>query len=314
MIPNSVSLNVSFTKKLDSESSKTLNSIIFIKKGLKHITNQNTNLENYPKKYFQNEQYIMTNLYHSIKENMLKNRLKKGNNKQDDKKIIPLRDLEKLVHKSFVKFYNYDAYYNIMKIDEIINNEKSHLVAEFKDFLVLGDTGEFILKYYKKKDTNKIYKQILDYYNENLFIFPNYVALYESKYIYNNIQKKQKIIDIQEELNDNKKEKEKENKKAKNENKDEIKVFSVKEIDSILNETNTSAMKKVFGISENNTENGIDKNEKQLLELIDKINVIEKNNINNNNDKKNQRIIISNGNNSKEKKNNKKRKNYKRKK
>ena len=90
--------------------------------------------------------------------------------------------------------------------------------------------------------------------------------------------------------------------KAKNENKDEIKVFSVKEIDSILNETNTSAMKKVFGISENNTENGIDKNEKQLLELIDKINVIEKNNINNNNDKKNQRIIISNGNNSKEKK------------
>ena len=302
MIPNSVSLNVSFTKKLDSESSKTLNSIIFIKKGLKHITNQNTNLENYPKKYYQNEQYIMTNLYHSIKENMLKNRLKKGNNKQDDKKIIPLRDLEKLVHKSFVKFYNYDAYYNIMKIDEIINNEKSHLVAEFKDFLVLGDTGEFILKYYKKKDTNKIYKQILDYYNENLFIFPNYVALYESKYIYNNIQKKQKIIDIQEELNDNKKEKEKENKKAKNENKDEIKVFSVKEIDSILNETNTSAMKKVFGISENNTENGIDKNEKQLLELIDKINVIEKNNINNNNDKKNQRIIISNGNNSKEKK------------
>ena len=61
MIPNSVSLNVSFTKKLDSESSKTLNSIIFIKKGLKHITNQNTNLENYPKKYFQNEQYKMTN-------------------------------------------------------------------------------------------------------------------------------------------------------------------------------------------------------------------------------------------------------------
>ena len=173
----------------------------------------------------------------------------------------------------------------------------------------MGDTGEFILKYYKKKDTNKIYKQILDYYNENLFIFPNYVALYESKYIYNNIQKKQKIIDIQEELNDNKKEKEKENKKAKNENKDEIKVFSVKEIDSILNETNTSAMKKVFGISENNTENGIDKNEKQLLELIDKINVIEKNNINNNNDKKNQRIIISNGNNSKEKKIIKKEKN-----
>ena len=55
-------------------------------------------------------------------------------------------ELEKLVYRSLIKFYNDDDYYNIMKIDEIINNEKSHLVAEFKDFLVYGDTAEFILK------------------------------------------------------------------------------------------------------------------------------------------------------------------------
>ena len=302
MYPNSVSLNLSFPEQLDKESSKSSGSIVFMKKSERKIK-QNTNIQNYPKKYFQNEQYIITNLYLSIKENMQKKRNQKGNNTQTQKKALPFHDLEKLVHKSFQKFYSDDAYYNIMKIDEIINNEKSHLVAEFKDFLVLGDTGEFILKYYNKKETQKIYKQILDYYNENLFIFPNYVALHESKYIYNNIQKKQKIIDIQEELNDNKKEKKTDDKNEKN------KVFSVKEIESILNETDTSGIKQYFGLSENNTENGIDKNEKQILELIDKINVMEKNiSINKENKsikQEEKKVNISNGNNqnnSKEKK------------
>jgi hypothetical protein len=293
---------LSFPEQLDKESSKSSGSIVFMKKSERKIK-QNTNIQNYPKKYFQNDQYIITNLYLSIKENMQKKRNQKGNNTQSQKKALPLHDLEKLVHKSFQKFYSDDAYYNIMKIDEIINNEKSHLVAEFKDFLVLGDTGEFILKYYNKKETQKIYKQILDYYNENLFIFPNYVALHESKYIYNNIQKKQKIIDIQEELNDNKKEKKTDDKNEKN------KVFSVKEIESILNETDTSGIKQYFGLSENNTENGIDKNEKQILELIDKINVMEKNiSINKENKsikQEEKKVNISNGNNqnnSKEKK------------
>ena len=302
MYPNSVSLNLSFPEKLDKDSSKSSNSIVFNKKG-EGNKNRNTNSQNYPKKYYQNEQYIITNLYLSIKENMQKKRNQKGNNNKSPKKVLPFHDLEKLVHKSFKKFYSDNAYYNIMKIDEIINNEKSHLVAEFKDFLVLGDTGEFILKYYNKKDTEKIYKQILDYYNENLFIFPNYVTLHESKYIYNNIQKKQKIIDIQEEMNDNKKEKKTEDKNEKN------KVFSVKEIESILNETDTSGIKQYFGLSENNTENGIDKNEKQILELIDKINVIEKNNNINKENKtikqEEKKMNISNGNNennSKEKK------------
>jgi len=136
-----------------------------------------------------------------------------------------------------------------MKIDEIINNEKSHLVAEFKDFLVMGDMGEFILKYYNKKEIDAIYKQILDYYNENLFIFPNYVVLHESKYIYNNIQKKQKIIDIQEELIDNQKD---QKNKKENEKQNPNQVFSVKEIDSILNETNTSGIKRYLShVSDN---------------------------------------------------------------
>ena len=301
MFPNSASLNLSFLKYLDQDSSNSNNSLDLIKKE-SQTHNHNTNLQNYPRKYFQNEQYIIKSLYLSIKENIQKkcNKKEKENSNQSEKKILPLHELEKLVYRSLIKFYNDDDYYNIMKIDEIINNEKSHLVAEFKDFLVYGDTAEFILKYYKKKDMTKIYRQILDYYDENLFIYPNYVALHESKYIYNNIQKKQKIIDIQEELNDNKKEKK--NIKTNEKNK----VFSVKEIDSILNETDTSGIKRYFGISENNTENGIDKNEKQILELIDKINDFEKNDSNNIDNKnikqENKKINEVNDANSKEKK------------
>ena len=283
MFPNTVSLNLSFTQKLKDDSSNSSNSLIFFKKGtVNNKQKQKTNIEN---KYFKNEQYIMTNLYNSIKQNMQKNREKKENTNKEDKKILSFQSIEKLIYKSFRKYYNNNSKFNIMKIDEIINNEKSHLVAEFKDFLVMGDMGEFILKYYNKKEIDAIYKQILDYYNENLFIFPNYVALYESKYIYNNIQKKQKIIDIQEELNDNKDQK---NKNEKKEKQDPNKVFSVKEIDSILNETNTSGIRKYFGISDNSvTENGINKNEQQIFELIEKINVIEKNSINNNKENNN---------------------------
>ena len=283
MFPNTVSLNLSFTQKLKDDSSNSNNSLIFFKKGtVNNKQKQKTNIEN---KYFKNEQYIMTNLYNSIKQNMQKNREKKENTNKDNKKILSFQSIEKLIYKSFRKYYNNNSKFNIMKIDEIINNEKSHLVAEFKDFLVMGDMGEFILKYYNKKEIDAIYKQILDYYNENLFIFPNYVALYESKYIYNNIQKKQKIIDIQEELNDNKDQK---NKNEKKEKQDPNKVFSVKEIDSILNETNTSGIRKYFGISDNSvTENGINKNEQQIFELIEKINVIEKNSINNNKENNN---------------------------
>ena len=283
MFPNTVSLNLSFTQKLKDDSSNSSNSLtLFIKGTVNNKQKQKTNIEN---KYFKNEQYIMTNLYNSIKQNMQKNREKKENTNKEDKKILSFQSIEKLIYKSFRKYYNNNSKFNIMKIDEIINNEKSHLVAEFKDFLVMGDMGEFILKYYNKKEIDAIYKQILDYYNENLFIFPNYVALYESKYIYNNIQKKQKIIDIQEELNDNKDQK---NKNEKKEKQDPNKVFSVKEIDSILNETNTSGIRKYFGISDNSvTENGINKNEQQIFELIEKINVIEKNSINNNKENNN---------------------------
>ena len=203
-------------------------------------------------------------------------------------KLPTVKKLEKNIHRKFKNKYKNNNFYNIQKIEEIINNEKSHLVAEFKDFLVKGDCAEFLLGYYSLKNINIIYPQILEYYNDNLFIFPNYVILPESKYIYANIKKKQRIIDIQEEIKDN------ENNLKEIDSKN---VFSCKDVESLLNQTDTSGIKQFFGISVTNTEvsNGLDKNEQQIMNLVDNINNIEKSHhvVNKNNDKqKNNSIYI----------------------
>jgi len=119
MFPNTVSLNLSFAQKLKDDSSNSSNSLIFIKKGtIDNKQKQKTNIEN---RHFKNEQYIMTNLYNSIKQNMQKNRTKKENTNKEDKKILSFPNIEKLIYKSFRKYYNNDSQFNIMKIDEIIN-------------------------------------------------------------------------------------------------------------------------------------------------------------------------------------------------
>ena len=244
---------------------------------LEHFRNWDKNL--FPcsgKKIYQKMKSIKNSL--QLNENKEKDKNKNKNKKSNGNtkhKLLSMKQLEKNVRKRLLKFYVNKNYFNILKIDEIINNEKSHVVSEFKDFLVIGDTAEFILEYYPYSTTRIIYPQILDYYNQNLFIFPNYVTLPESKYIYNNIQKKQKIIDIQEENNKN-----------ENNHKDKDikikKIFSEDDMDSILNQTNTSGLKQYFGLlsSKSDTENSnyIDERGKQVAKLINKINEIEEKN------------------------------------
>ena len=238
----------------------------------------------------ENNDYILDN---KNSPNSKKMKTRKSNNninhfyeliKSD--KLPTIKKLEKNIYKEFKNKYNCNNFYNLQKIEEIINNEKSHLVAEFKDFLVKGDCAEFLLGCYSLKKIYTIYPQILEYYNDNLFIFPNYVILPESKYIYSNIKKKQRIIDIQEEIKEN------ENIAKEIDSKN---IFSCKDVESLLNQTDTSGIKQFFGISVTNTEasNGLDKNEKQIMNLIDNINNIEKTNpvVHKNIDKQNNNSI-----------------------
>ena len=169
-----------------------------------------------------------------------------------------LKYIEKYIHRYFISFYkNTKNDYNIRMIEDILNNESTHLVAEFKDYLIMGDITEFLQKAYNIEECKKYLPKIYDYYNSCSVIFPNYVKLHESKYIYKNIRKKQKVIDNQQE------QEEKQEKIKKGEIKyDENEEFlTTKTFYSILDQTNTSNIKIFFGLNDkvdvNETPNNI---------------------------------------------------------
>ena len=172
------------------------------------------------------------------------------------------------------KYSNDENFYNIKVINDIISNEPTHVVAEFKDYLIYGDDSEFLHDIYDIYDSKKYLPKLLDYYLKCSVIFPNYAVFPENKYIFKNIQRKQKLIDIQLEQ-DKKKE---QIIKGEIEIEDNDDLFTTKNIYTILNQTNTSYIKKIFGINKKSIIKGNDDDEKKnndlsmkkLIELIKK--------------------------------------------
>lgn len=185
--------------------------------------------------------------------------------------LLSIKSIENLARLHFLnKYAKPESYYNSIIIEHIIHNEPGHIVAEFKDFLILGDINEFLQNYYKTKESKYILPKIFEYYINCSVIFPNYVILPESQYIYKNIQKKQKVIDIQQEQED----KEEKIKKGvmKMEKKEDI--FTTQILDSILNQTDTSGIKQYFGVSTDGNSVG-----DHLSKIIEGIQYYENNNI-----------------------------------
>ena len=163
-----------------------------------------------------------------------------------DHPLLPMKTIEKIAHCNFMnQHYKNKDYYNVKVIDEIIHNESTHVVAEFKDYLIKGDNSEFLMQYYKKKESFNLLPKIFECYISCSVIFPNYVILPESKYIYKNIKKKQRVIDIQQEQED----REENIKNGLYEQEKEPTIFTTQAFDSILNQTDTSGVKQFFDIS-----------------------------------------------------------------
>ena len=234
--------------------------------------------------------------YFSKKNNIKNNALIIEHSKKKSSSLI---NLEKKINKRFHNFYfTGEEFYNIKIINEIISNENSHIVAEFKDFLIKDDYSEFIQRFYSIEDSIFLLKQIFEYYRLSSVVYPNYILLSENKYIYRNIQKKQKIIDDQqeqEEKNNYKKHKNLDITEINKEVDKSEKVFDSKIIDSILNQSNTSQIQKfVFGVS---TETSFDiEDNNNIFNLVKNINkaeetcyskYIEKNRLINNHPKNN---------------------------
>ena len=180
--------------------------------------------------------------------------------------------LKKLMHQVFVdKYYHDKNFYNAKVIGDIINNESTHLVAEFKDYLIYGDDSEFLQRNYNIKDCKKYLPRIFNYYESCSIIFPNYVVLHESKYIYKNIQKKQRLIDIQQEREEKLKTVKSgsnNGKEINGEKKEENNLFNTNAIYSILGQTNTSNINKLFGINNENENKNKNKKEDENSQSI----------------------------------------------
>ena len=217
----------------------------------------------------------------------------KNNN---ETKTTDFNSLEKIVYQNFKnKYHGTKDYYNIKAINDIINNSNSHLVLEFKEYLIMGDISEFLQKNYDIKEINQYLKFLIDYYKISSLIFPSYVLLPEKKYIFKNIRKKQKIINKQQEENEKNKIKIGENNNI---------FFNTLTLNSIFNQTNTSNLKLFFDLKKNeekDDDNDIKKIYKNItkneIKIKQKQYIIERKNLEIDlNDEKNNQKRVSNNN------------------
>ena len=184
-----------------------------------------------------------------------------------------INQLKQSIYKNIIKKYINPEYYLKNIINNIIYNEKTHIVAIFKDYLILDDCSEFLKRYYKKIESYIRLPKFYEYYDTYSKIYPNYTSLPEGKFIYKNIQKKQRMIDLQEQM-------EIQNKKNINnninDNKNEIDIFSSNVIQSILNQTNKENIEELFNINKDNFEIEEQKFYKKVNDIIDTIEKYEK--------------------------------------
>ena len=187
-----------------------------------------------------------------------------------------IKNLKRKVYQILLKKYQQlSKKYNSNIIDNIIYNERSHIVALFKDRLIQDDNGEFLKRYYLLNEAIIRLPKFFEYYSLYSKIFPNYTSLEEGKYFYQNIQKKQKMIDIQEQKDIEKIEKAKSkkiiiedisiNNNKNKDNKEKDYVFSTDIINSILNGTNKESVEILFNINKEKI------NEEEVI-FYDKIN------------------------------------------
>ena len=175
--------------------------------------------------------------------------------------------LENRARFKLIKRYNKPlSYHDVKIINDILYNEKTHYVEQFKEYLIYEDYNEFLKRFYKSHEINIKLPKILVFYEKYSKIYANYTVIPESKYMYKNIKRKQKMIDQMQNNDIHNSEIE------EDEDEDEDisnTIFSSRVIDSIYNKTLTTLNKSEKGedISKNTVQS--------IKEFIGKINLIE---------------------------------------
>ena len=159
-----------------------------------------------------------------------------------------LKDIETKIMRSLYRKYKRKEFrYDYINTNNLIFQQSCRIVALFKDFLVLDDPTEFLRRFYKKEESIPRVKKISTFFETYSKLFPNYMILPESVYLYKNIRKKQKMIDAVNEIKREEEENRKQigkNKKNSNSNYNNI-VFTQK-IQNSINHYQPSVTNKNF--------------------------------------------------------------------
>ncbi len=107
------------------------------------------------------------------------------------------RELGNLISKILLKKYTTSINdYNKIMINHLLKSSQMHYISVFKDYLLYDDISEFLNRFYNKDEITKKIFTITKYYSNSYKLYPNYSPLNEGKYIYKNIERKQRIIDL----------------------------------------------------------------------------------------------------------------------
>ena len=94
------------------------------------------------------------------------------------------------------KYLECDDYFNCKLTSDIMYNETRHIVSVFKDYLIYDDFSEYMKRYYSQNESGERLPRIFSFYAKYSKVYPNYVALpRESRFMFKNIERKQKLID-----------------------------------------------------------------------------------------------------------------------
>ena len=85
---------------------------------------------------------------------------------------------------------------NVKSINMIIYNSSAHLVAVFKEYLVLNDFTEFFQVFYKKDKAKVQLKKAIEFYSTKSKIHPNYLVLKERSLLLKRAKKKERAHNL----------------------------------------------------------------------------------------------------------------------
>ena len=155
-----------------------------------------------------------------------------------------------------------------LQIEHIIENDACHLVSLFKDSLIFDEDTDFLRRFYYRKESMHRLRKLFEFYTASSMVFPNYTALIEGKYIYRNIMKKQKVIDLIEAMDEQ---------KEKNYTEgDDDKLLQTKTYESIAFECDTSKIKEMFELTEKDSIEDIERFTNKLIDIVDNNNKSDK--------------------------------------